>query len=67
MNAATQQQQEETPEPTEEAEAVVEETPTPELTPGPSVIDTSDSEQASAWGSMWDGKSKGKSGMIFYT
>ena len=40
---------EETPEPTEEAEAVVEETPTPELTPGPSVIDTSDSEQASAW------------------
>lgn len=39
----------ETPEASAEPEAPVEETPTPELTPGPSVIDTSNSEQASAW------------------
>lgn len=36
-----------TPEPTEEP--AVEETPTPELTPGPSVIDTSNPDEARAW------------------
>lgn len=40
-----------TPEPTAEAteEVAPEETPTPELTPGPSVIDTTNPDQARAW------------------
>ena len=56
MNAATQQQQDERP--------IKKAYQSPELRRYGDLLQLT---QASAWGSMWDGKSKGKSGMIFYT